>query len=69
MAVASKLLSRMSTRHGEAKAFRQKMRTAKDYEVCNTRVRRYKLYDDVDSVPLLLCNAANSYFILHVLAV
>lgn len=32
--VANRLLSRMSTRHGEAKAYRHKMRTAKDYEVC-----------------------------------
>lgn len=32
--VANRLLSRMSTRHGEAKAYRQKMRTAKNYEVC-----------------------------------
>lgn len=31
--VANRLLSRMSTRHGEAKAYRQKMRTAKSYEV------------------------------------
>lgn len=30
---ANRLLSRLSTRHGEAKACRQKMRTAKDYEV------------------------------------
>lgn len=32
--VANRLLSRMSTRHGEAKAYRQKMRSAKNYEVC-----------------------------------
>ena len=31
--VANRLLSRMSTRHGEAKAYRQKMRSAKSYEV------------------------------------
>eukprot|EP00752_Nemacystus_decipiens_P007607 g6798.t1 len=30
--VANRLLSRMSTRHGEAKAYRQKMRSAKSYE-------------------------------------
>lgn len=33
VAVASRLLSRLSTRHGEAKAYRHKMRTAKNYEV------------------------------------
>lgn len=30
--VANRLLSRLSTRHGEAKHYRQKMRTAKSYE-------------------------------------
>ncbi|CBN75175.1 conserved unknown protein [Ectocarpus siliculosus] len=30
--VANRLLSRLSTRHGEAKAYRHKMRTAKNYE-------------------------------------
>lgn len=34
---ANRLLSRFSTRHGEAKACRQKMRTAKDYEVQQNR--------------------------------
>lgn len=31
--VANRLLSRLSTRHGEAKAYRHKMRNAKNYEV------------------------------------
>lgn len=33
VAVANRLLSRLSTRHGEAKTYRHKMRTAKNYEV------------------------------------
>lgn len=36
--VANRLLSRMSTRHGEAKAYRHKMRNAKNYEVRDSAV-------------------------------